>query len=198
MFSRIAWMKVLVGSALSLFLAHSALAQKHDVVTRPSAPLKPDAEASHERAKLLLSGYHGLVSQAELESAVPNAREVMFDIARDKASAELHRQRAVAALGFWPDATVHALFRALLSASDSSEGLRHQLIGHLARVFGDAALADIAPYLADDDVQLRLTAISALGMLGTDEALLLLAKAGKSESNPVVLERIAQAGRHVR
>lgn len=202
MHSRMVWMKSIVLGLLLIGVGGTAFAQKsasnndsvHPVRT---AVLMDDVQL--EAARVLLSGYHAVPTHKELEAAFPErARQLMMRIASDADEFELHRQRAVAALGYWPDLTVYALYSKLLHAPETSDGLRHQVLGHLARVFGDAGLADVAAFLRHEDVQYRLTAVHVLGQLDSDAAQKYLKAAAADEKNEVVLERIAQFTLQVR
>lgn len=199
MFSRIVRIKIL-SVALLLCASHVAFAQgasptKSTGGDKPTVELK---ELQLDKARMLLSAYHGVPTKQELVEAFPNARDLMMVLATDAETFELHRQRAVAALGYWPDATVYGLYAKMLRAPETSAGLKHQLISHMVRVFGEAGFEEVASYLKHDDVQYRLTAVQAIGMLDSDAAQKLLSVAAETENNEVVLERIARARQQVR
>ncbi len=200
MHSRMVWMKLLVTSTLLLGVGGTALAQTATYEQPPQRirPLLPGADVQLETARMLLSGYHAVPAQKDLEASFSNARDLMMRIASDENEFELHRQRAVAALGYWPDMSVYALYSKLLHAADTSDGLKHQIIGHLARVFGDVGVADAASFLTHEDVQFRLTAVHVLGQVDSDAAQKYLNHAAGTEKNEVVLERISRFTMQVR
>ncbi len=147
-----------------------------------------------ERALLLLSGYHGIPTAEELEAALSDPQTIMFAIISDPDVSAIHRDRAIGALAYWPDATVQAYFAGVLAAPDTPEMMRHRVIGHIATAFGDDAIALIAPYLDDEDLQFRLTAVHALGHIGTPAAMQRLEAAAQVEASNVVLEQIQELG----
>ena len=200
MHSRMVWMKFLVISALLLGVGGTSLAQTPSYERPPQRirPTLPGADLELEAARMLLSGYHAVPTQKDLEATFSNARELMMRIASDKNEFELHRQRAVAALGYWSDMSVYAVYSKLLHAADTSDGLKHQIIGHLARVFGEVGVADAAAFLGHEDVQYRLTAVHVLGQVDSDAAQKYLNAAAATEKNEVVLERISRFTMQVR
>lgn len=200
MYSRLVLMKFIVIGALLVGVGGTAVAQgpSYDRAPQRIRPTLPVTDLELETARLLLSGYHAVPGHKDLEATFSNARELMMRIASDENEFELHRQRAVAALGYWPDLSVYALYSKLLHAADTSDGMRHQIIGHLARVFGEVGVADAASFLGHENVQFRLTAVHVLGRVDSDAAQKYLRHAAESEKNEVVLERLEQATMQVR
>ncbi|MFT6395879.1 MAG: HEAT repeat protein [Bradymonadia bacterium] len=177
--------------------------------TIPSVPVvdvepeeAPEVEAAPvvdqlEAARVLLSGYHGIPEAERFESALTDPSATLLEIATNADESPIHRDRALGALGYWPNAEVQSLYVDLIEGEDTPEMVRHRVIGHLAYTFGDDALQYVAPYLSDDDVQFRLTAIDALSHVGTPAALLLLDSAAEVETHSVVLQRL-EAARTIR
>lgn len=159
--------------------------------TPVEAPAVPDADEI-ATATLLLSGYHGIPSAEEFEAALDDPRAVLSVIATDPGASPIHRDRAIGALAYWPNDALRVFYEELLAAPDTPEMVRHRVIGHLAVAFGDAAIETIAPYLDDTDVQFRMTAVHALGQIGTPAAFQRLEQAAIDEPSPIVLERIQQ------
>ena len=198
-------MKKLVARAAlasTMLLSAGALAQDihhdhdhdHDVVVEiPDMQVEDLETATLERAILLLSGYHGIPERAEFEDALPDAKDVLFAIAQDEDAFPLHRNRAIAALSYWPEADVEAFYRELLLDEATPEMTVHRVIGLMGAAFGEEVIADIAPFLDNADVQYRLSAVHALSQIGTDNALQLLNDSLQIEQSPVVLERIQDA-----
>lgn len=151
-----------------------------------------------ERAKLLLSGYHGVPSKQAFEEALASPKLVVTAIALDDNSFAMHRKHALQALGYWADAGVLRLYTQLLQDPQTSEPMRHQVILLLANHFPGEALDRLRPYLGHDDLQYRLTAIEAIRRLPDDDAVEALRAAKKSETNAVALERLEKYTRVVR
>jgi hypothetical protein len=160
------------------------------VPTDPQAPEEAVPTDERERALLLLSGYHGIPSRETFEQSLSNPQELMLDLATDPAVSPIHRDRAIGALSYWPSATVRDFYASLLDSAETPEMVRHRVLGHLAVAFGDVAIDMIAPYLGDDDLQFRMTAVHVLGEIGTSGALQLLEAAAATERSQVVLEAI--------
>ncbi|MFU8806135.1 MAG: HEAT repeat domain-containing protein [Bradymonadaceae bacterium] len=171
--------------ALTLAIATPLAAQ--DAAKDTTA--KNSAEAK-ETITLLLSDYHGVPTRASLLAVSPTARDILLDMARDEDLFSLYRHRALAALGHWPDAQVQSLMFGLLKSDETSEVLQHHLLGIVANAFGKDAVEVIAPYLAHEDVQLRLSAVGALSRIPHGDAEKVLQHAVSEEKNAVVRERL--------
>lgn len=192
----------LLGSlALALHLpVHAQVAPTAPEVETPTAEVPSTVAApalevdvavdAIERALVLLSGYHGLPSVEELEAALSNPRDTMFAILQRPDLSPMHRDRAIGALQYWPNHDVQTYYRSLLADPATPEMVRHRVLGHLAVGFGDAAIDLISPYLGDQDVQFRLTAVHALGQIGTPAALQRIEAAAQLEQSQVVLEQM--------
>ena len=160
------------------------------------AEVRPE-DGDFDRAITLLSGYHGIPDAETFESALANPTETLLQIANDESQSPIHRDRALGALSYWPSDEVQDLYVGLIEADDTPEMVRHRVIGHLAHGFGEAALPHVAPYLTDDDVQFRLTAIDAVSHVGTPAAQGLLEEAAQAETHHIVLQRL-EAARQIR
>lgn len=150
-------------------------------------------EDQRAKAMLLLSGYHGIGTKAEFDAALAEPKAIIGAIARDPASDPIHRDRALAALAYWPDEQTLSLYASLLAAQETSEMNRHRLIGYLAKGYGERSLPWVEHYLTLSDLQFRLTAIEALSGIQTDHARELLLQAEAVEISPVALDRIKAA-----
>jgi hypothetical protein len=146
-----------------------------------------------DAAILLLSGYHGIPDAEAFETALSDPTETLFALATDDSLSPIHRDRALGALAYWPSEQVQALYISLIEGADTPEMVRHRVIGHFAYSFGEVALPYVAPYLTDDDVQFRLTAIDAISHVDTPAAQSLLAEAAQSETHHIVLQRLEAA-----
>ena len=187
--------------ALALLMAAPALAQQAG--DSPSGDSQSSGQAPQldqatlERARLLLSGYHGMPAKAALEASLPNARQVMWRLAHDADGFSMHRQRALAALGYWADDAVFGLYRDLLADADTDPLMRMRLVVLLAKHFGQRALPLVAPYLDHDDVQMRLSAIDAVRRIPGQPAQDALTDRLASETNTVARDRLVEATERV-
>lgn len=191
-------------------LIGTALLALHLPIAAQVAPATPEIEATApvtvpavevdvavddvERALLLLSGYHGIPTAEEFEAALTDPKATMFAILQDPDVSSIHRDRAIGALQYWPGEDVRAFYESMLASPETPEMVRHRVIGHAAVAFGDDAIELITPYLDVDDVQFRLTAVHALGQIGTPAAMQRLDAAAQLEASDVVLRQIQQVG----
>ncbi len=180
--------RVIVISLAMLFTA-PAMAQQVDDLER-------FAEPQVEQVRLLLSGYHELPERA-LFDQVADAPEIVEALAHGPHSPV--RDRALAALGrYWPSGDVYLLYARVLADDATPTGTRHRVMVYFADAFGERAIPAIRPYLSSDDVQLRISAVGALGRIGSDEALGILDGFADRETNPVVLDAVEDASRVLR
>ncbi len=147
--------------------------------------------------QLLLRGYHGVPERAEFEAASPKARDILKSFANDPLGG-LFRERAIIALGHWPDAETLWLYRRSLKDPTLSEEARHLILLHGAETFGEPIMNDVLPFLQDDDVATRITAVAALSKIGTDAAFAQIDAHAKAETDASVLEAIDNYGRRIR
>lgn len=147
--------------------------------------------------QLLLRGYHGVPERGEFEAASPKAREILKAFANDPLGG-LFRERAILALGHWPDAETLWLYRRSLKDPTLGEEARHLILLHGAETFGEPILNDVVPFLQADDVAMRITAVAALSKIGTDAAFAQIDAHAKAERDPAVLKAIDNYGRRLR
>ncbi len=149
-------------------------------------------DEDRDRAILMLSGYHGVPTAAELEAAFEDPQGIMLAIAQDDSVSAIHRDRAIGVLAYWPSESVQQFYTQLLESPETPEMVQHRVIGHVAVAFGDQAVDLVASYLNNQDVQFRLTAVQALGTIGTPLAMQQLQTAQTIENSNVVLEQMQQ------
>ena len=159
-------------------------------ITIPQLDVEDFDSTEVDAAIILLSGYHGIPDRTVFEEALENPRDVLLAIAQDDEMFAMHRDRAMAALGYWADDQIYAFYLDRLEADETSEMNRHRLIGLLASSFGDTAIEDIEPFLVSDDVQFRLTAVHALTEIASPAAMSLLDTALSIETNSIVIDQI--------
>lgn len=143
----------------------------------------------------LLSGYEYFPSADDLTAVTPDPVPYLLTIVYDTEGRWLptHQHRAVAALAYFPTPTVWEHLTYLLQAPGTPDLMRHHVINALATGFGDEALGELEPVLYDDDLQLRLTAVNAIGTIHTDRATTVLQTALSAEPHRLVQERIERA-----
>lgn len=165
------WFAVLI-LAPSLATAQVAGDLKNQPPT-PS-PVEAPTQTPQERVKFLLSAYHLFPTREQLASAGTDAEvaEILRNFAQSPDTVPTLRLKATDALAYYGDAlTVAFLEHAVATpTNDAPEAdrrtlnlIRHHAIMSLAKLKGAEALPALEPLLAGDDLQLKLTAISAAG-----------------------------------
>lgn len=127
--------------------------------------------AELETAIVLLSGFHGIAEQSAFETQLQRPQQTLWTIVRDPSQTLIHRDRALIALTFWPSDELHAHLVTLLNNPGDDVMARHTAMSLLARGWGDDALPLLTPLLTDSDLQIRLTAVDNLRVIGTPAAL---------------------------
>jgi len=154
-------------------------------------PVEPAFTAEEREAVfVMLTAYHALPNAATFEAAARAPQAALWSITRDETVSPLFRDRALAALTYWPTPELRAHLESLLRSPDTREMVVHRALGQLATAFGDDAVGVIVPFLGVDDVQLRLTAVHALREIGSVRAAAALDEAALHERHPVVLEQL--------
>ncbi|RAL24878.1 hypothetical protein DL240_01325 [Lujinxingia litoralis] len=184
--------------ALLSLIASPAMAENGDRrVSTPSSDTPGDVRPSQgdahieEAVLMLLSQHHQVPTRKQLETLTPRAKEIVGRLARTEGLFAFHRERALLAMGHWPDDATFAYFQSLLQAPDTEEGLVHTLISVLASSYGERALDVLSPLLlGHDDVQVRLSAGAAIGSLNSDAGAKLLDVAIDQEPNAIARQRL--------
>lgn len=149
-------------------------------------------EADYERATMLLSGFHGIPPKETFEQKLDNPEQILLGIALSEDTSAVYRKQALAALAYWPNDTVFSLYGRLLKDAQTEDTIRHRVMLLMAEHFEGRALQQLRPYLSDDDLQLRLSAIEAIRRLPSDDAVEALREALKTETNAVAKKRLEQ------
>lgn len=167
----------------------------------PAVGQQADLAKVRARVEVLLSGYEYFPTRADLD-AVASA-DVMAPLLRELAQREGERPslrvRAVDALGFYEDAATQSFLLEL--AARPTEGvpkkqlrvarsMRHHAITSYARATGERALAGLEPLLADEDLQIRLTVISALGKHGGAPGEAKLRELAAADNDPITAREL--------
>ncbi len=148
-------------------------------------------QAQIDKVKLLLSGYEFFPTREDLERATPMAAQVLMHIAEDEEALPSMRLRAVDALGFFQKEDKVALYfeAALQQEHREAVYLRHTVTSSL-RAFGQQALPWVQPFLTHQNLQVRLSAVHALGRFGGDEGLGMLRVQHDLEQDVFVREQL--------
>lgn len=188
---------VMTSRSLVLALGFASLLAGADVAaqvsptdpTGPSLPVVPIDAAEREAVSFLLRAIHELPAADAFVEAAERPVEVLWAIALDDAEPAFVRDRAVLALGYWPDERLWAFLYAR-ATSGVDEMSTHNAIAELARVWPERSLSVVTPLLASSELQVRLSAVDALGRHPAPEAAQSLREALSVEANPVVRDAI--------
>jgi len=88
---------------------------------------------------------------------------------------------------YWASGEVFLLYLDTVASVDTPDGTRHRTVLLLAETFGDRAIPALQPLLHSDDLQLRITAVQALGTIQTDESYALLVDYAKRTGASLIL-----------
>jgi HEAT repeat protein len=165
----------------------------------PVGPLaKPTTtEELRKRVTFLLSGYEFFPTRDDLDrvGAPADVVAVLVDIVGDEDASAMHRLRAVDALGFYELPQVAGFLRKLTRGAKAadlkasarhSSLLQHHAITALARSQNNKSVPDLEVFLDGKDLQLKLTAIVALGKHGKVDGRERLKQLVKSDDNKLV------------
>lgn len=196
-FAVVALLASSVALAQSPTRAEALAAQRGDLVElRAGSPLvqtvaaQPlDAEVL-EHITLLLSGYEYFPTAADLQAVTPDPVPYLVELSSRDEGLPVHRHRAVAALAYFPGESVQQYLDYLLTSPHTPELMRHHVMNALVTGFGEASLPVIEPFLANADVQLRLTAVNAVATIATPAAATVLEHCLSLEQSELVRERI--------
>lgn len=132
-------------------------------------------QAESSKVELLLSGYEYFPTREDLEKASSNAQEILIQIAENEEALPSTRLRAVDALGlFKEDIKTAAFFEKTLHRGGQDKAIvRHAMTSSL-KAFGQQALPWVQPYLGHQDLQMRISAVHAVGRLGGVEGVQML------------------------
>ena len=180
---------------LALLAAPNAFAGETEVRNHNDRTLRDSDDKGEtdirEIITVVLSHHHEIPTREDLESRTDDAREIVFEIARDEEAFLFHRHRALRALTHWPDAEVYDYLHGLLVDEDTEDGMRHHLLPILANGFGERALDDLEPFLTEAaDPQIRISAAGAISRVPGERAVEMLLSALKSETHPLVQTRL--------
>lgn len=177
------------GGSLAALLAVLLLAPLDAAAQEIDAP-RGDAErvsdeSVHDKASVedklvfALSSYHAAPTRDELDDIAPPdmATAWLRAFASSPALRPSMRTRAIDALGHYDEPKTRGFLERIVADPSSvqaparvADAMRHHAITSLARAHADAALDVLAPLLASDDLQVRLTTVVALGKHGGERS----------------------------
>ncbi|MCA9489676.1 MAG: HEAT repeat domain-containing protein [Myxococcales bacterium] len=139
----------------------------------------------------LLGAFEEPVAQKNLEALGEGVDVELMAIADDHAVPHSRRGNAVVALQFYPTDPVHTFLVAHLAPGN--DALLRRKAAHSLAAFGAAAVPELAPSLADDDTQVRIAVVHALGRIEDPTARTALESRLPQEPEPAVKDAIAKA-----
>ena len=165
------------------------VAPKKPVAPTPPAhsPEADKASPLRQRIVVLLSGFEYFPTKADLEQGTDEAAvsALLQQLVSDASERPLVRTKAVDALGYYADEESRELLLGLartpvnVTEDRLGDSMRHHAITSLAKSQKDRAVGDLKPLLEDPDIQIRLSAVVALG------------KHAQQAARPVLLERLS-------
>jgi|SRR5690554_1321121 len=161
----------------------TAQADKDRGATKPvedSVPESAEMAKAREKVQFLLSGFEFFPKREDLDAVAPAPMmtSILKGFVANPETAPTTRFRAVDALGLYSQEDVGAFLLPYANApgkvADEAElrtleMMRHRSIIAYAKSQQERANAGLIPMLEDSDLQIRLTAISALGQHGGAE-----------------------------
>lgn len=167
----------------------------------PGQGVSPDTKSVRERVAFLLSGYEYFPSREDLDKVAlaEQMTPVLQAISVDGDVAPSMRSRAVDALGFYDDdVTIMHLRQLALKETEglprkelrAARALRYHAITSFARAAGEDALGDLQGLMNHDEVQVQLSAISAIGKHCGQEGKKSLRTRQSTEQDQVILREL--------
>jgi HEAT repeat protein len=158
------------------------------------APVARAAEITVEQQVVdLLSAYEEAPSSQELSALGPTVPDVLRSYAQDSRKPLSMRARAIHALGWYPDATDHALLLSWATGSDTPDIFRRKAVFALVNGWGEVAVPEVAPLFSSTDVQLRLAIVRAFSALPAEKVRASLQTQLEVETNQAVRDALSKA-----
>lgn len=165
--------------------------------TEPAQP----KQTPTERVRFLLSAYHLFPTREQFATAGSDAEvsQILREISQDPDMMPSFRLRAMDALALFGDSLTLALLEHTIATSTGDQAedqrntlnlLRHHAIMSYAKLKGEAALPALEPLLQGDDLQLKLTSISAIGKQCGLKGVARLRELRKSDPNRAVQHEV--------
>lgn len=148
-----------------------------------------------KRVEFLLSGYEFFPKRADLDAVAPGEviTGVLQAIVEDEDARPSMRTRAVDALGYYDDDETQKFLIKKMSTevvvktkmARVYKSIRHHAMTSFAKSLREKSVPQITPFLKNDSLQVRLTAITALGKFGGKDGRAELIKAKPLETHNV-------------
>lgn len=168
--------------------------------------VQPGDADVRKRVEYILSGYEYFPARADLDkiALAPQMTRVLLAMSVEQDISPMLSNRAVDALGYYHEDDVVAHLRTL--ALTDTDGLsrvelraarsrRYHAIVSYAKAGGEVALGDLAQLMDHTDVQIQLSAISAIGKHMGEEGKVVLKERQAVEQDPLLLKELRK---HVR
>lgn len=150
--------------------------------------LNPPPTRKQKLVKLLDSAPHP--SEEEIRKLGDRVHSDLVDLVTDGRVDPGIRVKAIEALGFFQNRTAKLVLRNILTDPSWGKPYKVAALPAIARSVGMEAFDVIRRFITDPDVEIRLGAVKALGVLGSPEALELLEVHQLREREPVVIDAI--------
>lgn len=200
---RIKFILVMVPLVLFPLAASAQVAGDLPVGTTDPTTAVPETpkQTPTERVRFLLSAYHLFPTHEQFATAGTDAEvsQILREITQDPDMMPSFRLRAMDALALFGDPMSLALLEQTISTDtkDQPESeknvlnlLRHHAIMSYAKLRGEAALPILEALLKGEDLQLKLTSISAIGKHGGLQGVARLKTLRKSDQHRAVQHEI--------
>jgi len=193
---------VLASSLLAALPAVGQTSGEQSADDNTEAEETQEAERSiRERLTFLLKAHGAAPEKETLEELGDDARiaRLLIEIAEDSSQRVSVRMRAVDVMRYFEESTVVAYLEDKLQPvstverseiGDLRRKIAHSAINSLAKLQGDASLSVLSKYLASDQLQLKLTAISAIGTFGGEAGVEKLRELRRRTDDDAVLRAI--------
>ncbi|MFU8805362.1 MAG: HEAT repeat domain-containing protein [Bradymonadaceae bacterium] len=163
----------------------------------------PTQSEARKRLEFLLSGYEYFPTRETLDEVAeaPVIIKLLQTMAHEDELRPTLRLRAVDALSLYGgegEEVTQFLLAVIALNPDAVERsqlrvvrlMRHRAMNSVAKIKGDEAAQHLVPFLDDEDLQIRLTAISALGQFGGSAGQKALRDLKTKDTNPAVQREI--------
>lgn len=151
-------------------------------------------DSPEQHIRILLSAYHEFPSRDDLLAVSPEASSILIDIYNDESSRPTLKRRAIDALGFLSDQTSQDFLLYLLqNAPELETGYVHHAITAYSRLNGEESIGEIAQFLGHEDLQIRLTAVSAVRDFAGKAGQNLLRQRLEAETDALVRAKIEKS-----
>lgn len=158
----------------------------------PPAQLPPPTYELRPKVEALLSGYEFEPRKDDWERLGPGALDVLVAIANDEKALPSRRQRAIASMNHFDDASVSVKLASFADSTTLEPRLRATAAQVLLQRDGEKALPKVAPLLSSPDPLIRENAAKSIAKVGTPNARKTLESRLEKEQDAAVREAIQQ------